>query len=292
MRPLPEFWRSWASTWRTFKTCEPALREQLAGLWNNRQGVSAMKFAAALGAELTRLGPLGGEGAAVTRPELVPVLAAAPEVHETEMPSYLQTPAPRMQSGAVAPSSPAIAPPVAPPPMVRAEPASASRLAGTANMDLSAVVAAVQQGAIPFARSQPSAASLAEATERRQPATETPARGVGTGTIQTDLSAIVAAVGRASLPFGDSEPARPAEAHEGREEADFALLPLETYASVSGALARGEPREEALARHGVTAEVFERLTRAWSQRFPREPHLLARFKDLARGNTASGRRGE
>lgn len=42
---------------------EPALREELASAWTHRKGILAMKLASALGVELARLGPAGGDGA-------------------------------------------------------------------------------------------------------------------------------------------------------------------------------------------------------------------------------------
>jgi hypothetical protein len=63
-------------------------------------------------------------------------------------------------------------------------------------------------------------------------------------------------------------------------------MTLEKYASVSGALARGEPQEALLARHGLTVVAFELLAKAWGQRFQKEPHLLEEFRTLAR--TARG----
>jgi hypothetical protein len=90
-------------------------------------------------------------------------------------------------------------------------------------------------------------------------------------------------------PFGRT--ASVIAAH-GEEEFDLSLLPLEKYASLSGALARGEPRDAALARHGLTAIAFEILAGAWSQRFRREPPLLERFKELAKASAATGGRGE
>jgi hypothetical protein len=78
----------------------------------------------------------------------------------------------------------------------------------------------------------------------------------------------------------------------GEENLDLSLLPLEKYASLSGALARGEPRDAALARHGLTAGAFEILASAWVQRFQREPQLLERFKELAKSNIAAGKLGD
>jgi hypothetical protein len=74
----------------------------------------------------------------------------------------------------------------------------------------------------------------------------------------------------------------------GREHLDLTLLPLETYAKLSAALARGELREAALRRHGLTPAAFDILARAWAQKFQQEPALLERFKELARGGMARG----
>ena len=239
---------------------EIALREQLTSAWVNRRGILAMKFAAALGAELQRLGPIGGDGASPLPPEVVSLLSTAPEVPETAMPSYLHTPlttdrggigAPPFVALPAAPSLPA-APPIAPPALIRKEPASPSTLAGTGNLDLTAIVAAIRQGGLPFAHAPSPQAGATPAPEGR-PGSATPDAG-------------------------------PAEA---REE-----LPLETFALVSGALARGESRDVALARHGLTSAAFDVLAKAWAQRFQREPQLLDRFKELARSSAATGRPGE
>jgi hypothetical protein len=97
-------------------------------------------------------------------------------------------------------------------------------------------------------------------------------------TADPDTSAIIAALARGSLPF-----VRPDQQGPAGADVDFSLLPLETYASVSGALARGEPWAETFARHNVSPETFERLARAWARRLQDEPHLLARFRTLAKG---------
>jgi hypothetical protein len=212
------------------------------------------------------------------------------------------------------------------PPIVRAKPSSVSSLAGTANVDMSAIVAAAQQGALPFARlpssvpgtaaevrsrpvgsgtveaninaavadersllpfvpSPSSAARTAEAPEKRSAAEVRP-RAVGSGTVEADVNAAVANE-RSALPFAHVERPGPGPAEAG-EDFDLSLLPLETYASVSGALARGDSREATLRRYGLTGEAFEILAKAWAQRFRREPHLLDKFKELARSCATAG----
>ncbi len=200
------------------REAEPVLRAQLADAWNKRQGIVAMKFATALGAELQTLGPLIGDSTA----------PAAPEVRETATPSYLQAPPAATLPVIAAPSF--TAPPTEPakPPAIVAK--APPQLAGTANVDLSAIIANIQGGGLPFARSEPQ-----------------------------------------------------------DEEADVSLLPLETFAAVSGALARGESREAALAKHGLTSATFDVLAKAWAQKFQREPQLLERFKELAKSSAATGR---
>jgi hypothetical protein len=272
---------------------EVALREQLAGVLQHRSGMAAMKFTSALGAELGLLGPIGGDGSTPPPPEIVPILADAPEVRDTEMPSYLQGPPPHARGGAVEPhvfrAVPAVTRVPEPPPMVRAQQASASPLAGTANVDMSAIVAAVQHGALPFAHPEAAPASVAEVSEEA-PAAQRRSPSVGTGTVGVDVNAPMT-VERGLLPFARSETPGPGAA-EGGDDSDLSLLPLETYASVSGALARGESREATLKRCGLTVEAFEILARAWAQRFQREPNLLEKFKELARSSVAAGRRGE
>jgi hypothetical protein len=279
-----------------FERDEPALRRELAGAWVARRGISAMKFAAALATELQRLGPLRGDGAAPPPPEAVPRLAAPPEVRETEMPSYLQA----LPAGGGSLAAPFLAPPpatappvgsaapVAPPVMVRKEVGPASPLAGTADMNLSAIMSTIQQGGLPFAHGTSTAPGAAQAPE---PAVAPEKRvPVGSGTVGADFSDVVAAVKKGALPF--SRPEQPHAGHaETGEEPDLAQLPLETFAEVSGALARGESRDAALARHGLTSAAFDLLAKAWAQRFQREPQLLERFKELAKISAAIGRGG-
>jgi len=207
-----------------------------------------MKFATALGEELMRLGPLGGHGASsgshAGDPGLSP-LPAPTQPRGPELPSYLQSPASPM------PVAPVTPPASVPPPLIQArmdaEPASRSDLGGTANMDLSAIVAAVKRGSMPF------------------------------------------------KPTGGSSPPPPLNTTGPGSEVDLAevpLLPLETYASVTGALARGEARDEVLARHGLSADTYAKMARGWTDRFGRDPHLLATFQELARNSAASPRRSE
>ena len=101
-------------------------------------------------------------------------------------------------------------------------------------------------------------------------------------TADPDTRAIMAAIMHGPLPFMRPAAQRSASGQEPHGDADFALLPLETYAGVTRALARGEPRDATLAANNLTAETFERLARAWSRRFQGEPHLLARFRELAK----------
>jgi hypothetical protein len=118
-------------------------------------------------------------------------------------------------------------------------------------------------------------------------------------TNKMDLTDIVAALEKGKLPFTGA-----AHAEEGRPTMELphgampevapaadpaTTLPLETYASVCAALAHGEPRREALPRHGLSGEAFDTFAKAWAQRFQREPHLVATFKDLV--SAASARRG-
>jgi hypothetical protein len=226
-----------------FRRADELLRRELAVAWPRRKGIGAMKFATALGKELERLGPIG----APAQPEREP---REPEPRETEtaIPSYLQAPLPADPLPvAVAPAPERESPRV--------------RFGGTADMDLSGIVAAIERGALPFA------ASLQRAAAQQRPSSPPPSAGE---------------------PAASPEPA----AAETSEEIDLAAFPLEAYASVSGALARGESREEALAKHRLSAELFDKLAKAWAHRFEREPHLLARFKELARTSAASRRRDE
>lgn len=157
-------------------------------------------------------------------------------------------------------------------------------LAETAGMDLSAIVSAVQRVVLPFAPSTGRAPS-ADRDERREearPTMELPTNlpeGPG-GTMNADFSAIVAAVSQGGLPWK-----RPAD------EVDLSPMPLATFAEISGALARGEPREEALAKHGLSAETFSKLAQGWAQRFLQDPALAATFKELARASASTTKKG-
>jgi hypothetical protein len=282
------------------QVADASLREEIAALWDKRQGIAAMKFAAAFGAELRRLGPIAGDGAVPTPPEAVAILAAAaPEVRETDMPSYLQAPSPAARGGLVAP--PFLAPPVGPAPsepvaavatpaLVHPEAKAPSHLAGTANLNLEVIKAAAHQGALPFGNPKPSVAGAVPAAEPGA-APEKRVPPVGSGTVGADFSEIVASAKRGGLPFSRPEPPR-AEPTGTADEPDLSQLPLETFAAVSGALARGEARDAALGRHGLTSAGFDILAKGWAQRFQREPQLLERFKDLARNSATMGRSGD
>ncbi len=147
-------------------------------------------------------------------------------------------------------------------------PALGSPLAETSKLDLAAVAAADERGRLPFVQAQPPSPSGAVAASSDLKSTADP-----------DTRAIMSTLTWGPLPF-----ARPEHQPAAGADVDFSLLPLETYASVSGALARGEPRAETFARHNVSPETFERLARAWARRFQDEPHLLTRFRTLAKGS--------
>jgi hypothetical protein len=217
-----------------------------------------MKFAAVVGAELQRLGPAGGSPG----PEQLQPLAPTRDVQESPRPSYLQAPA-------TAP--PEIVDPIA----VRAAavPAPASPLAGTANVDMSAIVAAVKRGAVPFREAAPTP-PVGETPARVADAQPRP-RGPGTGTVMDMSDAVASAC--AAMPFSRAEGPPP----KSPQEVDLEALPLETFAALSAALARGESREGVLAKHGLTASAFDAIAAAWGRRLQREPNMLARFNELA-----------
>lgn len=246
---------------------EPALRAELAQAWPRRKGITAMKFATALGEELAKLGPIHLGGAHETEHEV-------PRPRETELPSYLREPPPQVPLPVL---------PVPPAASLRAP----SALAETASMDLSAVVAAVQRGALPFASSPTSTADAGERNTEGRPTLEIPPNAPESpgGTRNADLSAVIASVELGGLPWKSGEPGRPAD------EVDLSPMPLATFAEISGALARGEPREEALAKHGLSAETFSKLAQGWAQRFQQDPALAATFKELARASANTTKKG-
>ena len=303
------------------REAEPTLRAQLAEAWDRRKGLPAMKFATALGEELTRLGPLAGEhgSSGGAWPDELPSSAPPRDVQPT-LPSYLHVP-PTPALGLM-PPAPALATPAPlaaaaspqPPPVqtpIERSPAGAD-LAGTMQADFREIRAALERGALPFAgpgsvssagQSPPSSvrpetqASVSgtgreeprDGASAHAPAAPAPVRPLGAhlaGTMDTDFRAIKAAMERGPLPFG-----RP-EAPPTVDDAAAPLPPLETYAGVTGALARGEPRDEVLARHGLSPDAYAKMAKGWGDRFGRDPHLLATFQELARNSAASSRRSE
>jgi hypothetical protein len=91
-----------------------------------------------------------------------------------------------------------------------------------------------------------------------------------------DMSDAVASA-CAAMPFSRAEGPPP----KSPQEVDLEALPLETFAALSAALARGESREGVLAKHGLTASAFDAIAAAWGRRLQREPNMLARFNELA-----------
>ncbi len=91
-----------------------------------------------------------------------------------------------------------------------------------------------------------------------------------------DMSDAVASA-RAAMPFSRAEGPPP----KSSQEVDLEALPLETFAALSAALARGESREGVLAKHGLTSAAFDAIAAAWGRRLQREPNMLARFNELA-----------
>jgi hypothetical protein len=248
---------------------EPALLRELATTLQRHKGVAAMKFAEALATEVERL---GGAALALGAPgDAAPLVPARPEV-----PSFLRAEQAPMAAALAVSAVPLPAPPLA--------------LAETHKLGSRELAAAVERGRLPFVQRDPSSVGGADAQDEVRPTVELPlAPHVGeaglleramaprdlSGTADPDTQAIMAAVLRGALPFGRPD--------QSREDADVAALPLETYASVTRALARGEPREEALKKHGLGAEAFDKLARAWAPRLQRNPHLMERFKELVKG---------
>ncbi|APR76036.1 Hypothetical protein A7982_01383 [Minicystis rosea] len=221
---------------------EQALRRELAAAWPSRKGIDAMKFATALGRELERLGALGGDGAPAEDRERDAASAPLPSEtrpREPELPSFLQTP--RAQITSFAPA------PVAPPPIVhtRMEATTPSRspLAGTADMDLSAIVAAVTRGATPFQASEGSSAPAPSAQ---------------------------------TAPEADA--GAPPEAGKAVPPARVTELTVAQYASLRVELQR-RPDQAAsiLSRYQVPSESREELDASWRARFEADPLLRAEF---------------
>lgn len=297
------------------REAEAAFRQELVEMWPNRKGILAMKFASVLGEELVKLDPIGAQSGGGERPT-GPAPEARPRTAEVAVPSYMREPtaSPSPPSGGFAlPSavSAMLADPLAPKPGPGV----------TADADISSIVAALERGALPFARAEGARSDGSAAAGSAPPgaASASPARNpvpnhVPTGTMSADLASIVANIGKhGALPFapakdGAPEAAPPSfgattpapvsassvhaatmllPATPAPEEVDLAAFPLEVYATITGALARGEAREEALARHRLDAASFDKLAKAWAQRFAKEPQLLVRFKELAR--TSAGR---
>ena len=66
------------------------------------------------------------------------------------------------------------------------------------------------------------------------------------------------------------------------EDVDLSLFPLEKYAEISGALARGDARSTVLAKYRLTDDFYDALGMAWGARFQREPELGERYMEMAR----------
>ena len=299
---------------------EPALRRELADAWPSRRGISAMKFATALAQELTRLQFVFSD----SQPEQAPSVPALAKP-AVAVPSFLQ-PAPLTAAPplSVAPSfspSPLAIPldPVAPAaPKVNRLP----DLAGTADTDMSVIIAGIRAGGLPFVEhpeAPPPAASDRAPAMQALPASITdfarhPVDPVApaapklnrlpnlAGTADADMSVIIAGIRAGGLPFVEPPkvPPPPASAAPGSAATqalpaysiDFARYPLELYARVTAALARGEPREEVLAAHQLNTDLFDSIARAWTTRFRDEPALLERFRCLVRGRGGQGQQGD
>jgi hypothetical protein len=104
-----------------------------------------------------------------------------------------------------------------------------------------------------------------------------------TGTVDADVAAFAPATPFAAPPAPPPPPAGPGEL-------DLGNYPLELYAALTGALARGEPREKVLAEYRLTPALFDTLAHAWGARLTADPELLVRFTVLARSSAAQGPR--
>lgn len=167
-------------------------------------------------------------------------------------------------------------------------------VAGTQEADLRAIIAAVQRGALPFT-DQPAGPLSPLAATPASPKMDRPPEALA-GTTEADFSAIVASIRSGALPFADasrSPPTPPAlpspppaptstAATQALPGFDFDRYPLDLYARITGALARGEPRDDVLAAHELTSDLFDKIARAWTARFNSEPALFTRFKELVR----------
>jgi hypothetical protein len=91
--------------------------------------------------------------------------------------------------------------------------------------------------------------------------------------------------------FAPATPFAPAPAAPtASAEVDLGKYPLELYAALTGALARGEPREKVLAEYRLTPTLFDTLAHAWGARLTADPELLVRFTALARSSAAQAPR--
>jgi hypothetical protein len=253
---------------------EPDLRRDLAGAWPNRMGIGAMRFATALATELEALGPLASDTQRASQADPVPVPVVAEP--EKALPSFLQP------VSLPTPSFAPVMPPDAPePPPFHRPPA---RLAGTMDADLSAIVAAVGRSALPF--SAPTAAPADTLPLQGPPQPLAPpsvpqrAPAALSGTVGGEVTAFAPATPFAPAPAAPAAPA----------EVDLSKYPLELYAALTGALARGEPREKVLAECRLTPALFDTLAHAWGARLTADPELLVRFTALARSSAAQAPR--
>ena len=259
---------------------ELAILADLRGSFVKRKGVAAMKFAAALGEAIAEVGPLHAKGAGW--PPLAPVAAPTPPFAFTSAPVALAamgapTSPWAAEARASAPGSGAICGPSAPPSPTLPEPEPAPATLDSDHLALRAMVPDVR---LPFA---PAPASL--------PPSLRPPSSAGRAARRAKRQGNTAAMpvwnpdgAPDSLPFGAA-----ADAASQADPADLRRMPLDAYAQVSAALARGEDRDAVLGRHGLTRPVFEDLARGWARRFGEDPALLETFRDLVRSGGPPGR---
>jgi hypothetical protein len=148
---------------------------------------------------------------------------------------------------------------------------------GTVEGDFSSVFGCAALPFLPAPAPPESRHPLGSATPAQPPSGPSSSASL-TGTVEGDASMFGPVV-----PFVSPPPA-------ALGEPDLARYPLEVYASITGALARGEARAQVLAERGLTPALFEKVAHAWGVRLAADPRLLLRFKALARASAAQGAR--
>lgn len=135
------------------------------------------------------------------------------------------------------------------------------------------------------------------------PALPKPPPAALAATMDPDMGKILASIARA-LPFAPGaeppapKPPKPAPTVElpimdpTPEVTHPGPNSLERYAAICGALARGLPRDQALAACNSSPEDFDNLIKFWGPRFEQDLALLTTFHDMVKAHAAPANSAE